>query len=434
VLTTRTDLSSGRTLSLSTPLNAGSRRLLCAIAVLFSSVASAAEPVEAPLTEDDAVERALRRAPLAEIVRGAVEIESGAATTARTYPTPQLAYRREQNYGALGTGEDYLSLAQSFDLGNRRGLRGEAGDRRARAAEREGDATRVQVAADARLRFFETLHRQERQGALDAWLARVDDALGIVARRQARGDAALYDRRRLEREKSVVRARLDAERASFERARARLVVFVDLPVDAAARLVVRGALLPSSEPASLASLRSTIAKRPDLVAQAERASAAELDRLAARRWWLPDLQLEGGWKGVDARAGRTDGFLFGAVLTLPLWDRSVGLARSAEGARRVALGRRALLETELAGEVAGLREEATRLLDAARRFRAESRSASADLVRIATAGYQGGEMTVLELLDAYRGAADDELTALDLELAARRARVDLDRATATGPR
>ncbi len=67
---------------------------------------------------------------------------------------------------------------------------------------------------------------------------------------------------------------------------------------------------------------------------------------------------------------------------------------------------------------------------AARRFREDARAASADLVRIATAGYQGGEMTLLELLDAYRGAGDDELTALDLDQAARRARVELDRATA----
>lgn len=39
-------------------------------------------------------------------------------------------------------------------------------------------------------------------------------------------------------------------------------------------------------------------------------------------------------------------------------------------------------------------------------------------------------MTLLELLDAYRGAEEDELAALDLEHAARRARVELDRVTA----
>jgi cobalt-zinc-cadmium efflux system outer membrane protein len=126
--------------------------------------------------------------------------------------------------------------------------------------------------------------------------------------------------------------------------------------------------------------------------------------------------------------------LFAAALTWPRWDRSAGLARTAEGVQRAARGRRALLESELAGEVFGLRAEATRLASAARRFREDARSASSDLVRIATAGYQGGEMNVLELLDAYRGAADDELTALDLELSARRARIELDRTTAVEAR
>ena len=33
---------------------------------------------------------------------------------------------------------------------------------------------------------------------------------------------------------------------------------------------------------------------------------------------------------------------------------------------------------------------------------------------------------ILELLDAYRGGLQDEMTALDLELAARHARIELD--------
>ena len=87
-----------------------------------------------------------------------------------------------------------------------------------------------------------------------------------------------------------------------------------------------------------------------------------------------------GWKGVDAGSqGRTDGFLLGATLTLPLWDASGGLRLSASGEARALGGRRALLESELAGEVAGLHAEATRLVQAARRFREDARSASADL-------------------------------------------------------
>ncbi|MDO9020920.1 MAG: hypothetical protein Q8S73_32165, partial [Deltaproteobacteria bacterium] len=105
------------------------------------------------LTADEAVRRALARAPLADTIRGAIEAERGAASTLGAYPNPQVSYLREQTFGALGTGEDYLSVSQVIDLGNRRGLRGEAGERRANAAVHEGAAARVEVAADARLRF-----------------------------------------------------------------------------------------------------------------------------------------------------------------------------------------------------------------------------------------------------------------------------------------
>ncbi|MDP3216020.1 MAG: hypothetical protein Q8S73_18070, partial [Deltaproteobacteria bacterium] len=105
------------------------------------------------LTADEAVRRALARTPFADAVRGAIDAERGAARTLGAYPNPQIGYLREQTFGALGTGEDYLSVSQVIDLGNRRGLRGEAGERRANAAVHEGAAARVEVAADARLRF-----------------------------------------------------------------------------------------------------------------------------------------------------------------------------------------------------------------------------------------------------------------------------------------
>jgi cobalt-zinc-cadmium efflux system outer membrane protein len=148
---------------------------------------------------------------------------------------------------------------------------------------------------------------------------------------------------------------------------------------------------------------------------------------------VPDLRLEGGWKGVDlGRQGRTDGFLLGASLSIPLWDQSSGLARIAEGEARAARGRRALLESELDGELGGARSEAVRLRRAAAEFREQTTAASSDLVRIASAGYEGGELGLLGLLDAYRGAADDFLNALDMEHAARRARIELDRLTGAG--
>ena len=73
----------------------------------------------------------------------------------------------------------------------------------------------------------------------------------------------------------------------------------------------------------------------------------------------------------------------------------------------------------------GLRNQASRLADAARRFRSDATSTSSRLLVTAEAAYRGGELGVLELVDAQRSALDADLQAIDLESAARRARIDL---------
>ena len=60
------------------------------------------------------------------------------------------------------------------------------------------------------------------------------------------------------------------------------------------------------------------------------------------------------------------------------------------------------------------------------RTRADVVDASDGLIRTSEAGFAGGELGILELLDAYRGAIEDDMTAIDLDLAARRARIELD--------
>lgn len=423
-------LRAQRVRSLKRPIVA---RLSLAAALTLVTGVRAQESARAPtLTEAEAVASALRRAPLAEAIAGEVAVEEGRGRVSSAYPNPQLAYLREQTFGAFGTSEDYLSLAQTIDFGNRRGLYGEAGRARARAAQSEGEATRVAVAADARLRFYEVLYRQDRVASLEGWAERVDGALAVVARREQRGDAATYDRRRLERERVVATGRVEAERAALERARARLQALLGPNATLAP---AAGTLLPEADPAALPALRASGGSRPDLRALDLRVEAANRDRAAASRWWAPDLRLEGGWKGVDlGQSRRTDGFLLGATLAIPLWDQSSGLTRIAQGEAQAAQGRRALLASELDGEIVGARAEAVRLRRAAVEFRERAAAASGDLVRITSAGYEGGEIGLLELLDAYRGAADDALTALDMAHAARRTRIELDRMTGAGIR
>jgi hypothetical protein len=59
-------------------------------------------------------------------------------------------------------------------------------------------------------------------------------------------------------------------------------------------------------------------------------------------------------------------------------------------------------------------------------YRSRAVAASPELLRIAEAAYQGGESSLLELLDAYRGTLETETTALELEKRAREARIEYE--------
>jgi cobalt-zinc-cadmium efflux system outer membrane protein len=79
-----------------------------------------------------------------------------------------------------------------------------------------------------------------------------------------------------------------------------------------------------------------------------------------------------------------------------------------------------------------LHAEATALGEAARRSQQDARRRAEVLLAAADAGYRGGELGVVELVDAYRAALDAELQRIDLAWTARDARIALDEAAGLG--
>ena len=387
-----------------------------------------------PLTEAEAIRRGLARPALADLAAGEVGVARGDAIQAKLRPNPTLSYSREETHGdPSASAEDYAWLTQSLDIAGRRRLRGEAAARRLEAAIDQTAARHVDVTAEIRHRFAETLLAQRKVEALAAWARQMTRVAQTVAQREAAGEVSAYDRRRLERERAGAEARAQVERAALDRARERLAALVG--EEAAPNqdyAYVTGELMPPAVVPPVAQLVAGLSERPDLHALDATASAAELDARAAGRWWLPEVTVNGGFKTVEVGSERASGFLVGASVPLPVLDRNQGDAVRAMSRAQLARGQRALELAKAIGEVRGLRAESVQLADTARRFRAEATGGSAELVRTAEAAYAGGETDILELLDAHRGALDAELQALDLEMGARRARIELDRAVGAG--
>jgi outer membrane protein len=176
----------------------------------------------------------------------------------------------------------------------------------------------------------------------------------------------------------------------------------------------------------------TLAKRenPDLRAAMESVRGANLDVTVARQAFLPTLTLDFdygleanqiGWNTVVAAnpergAVPSVGYFLTASLTLPVWDWGARKSKlkQAEIRRDQASVELSATQRTLVRNLTGYYEEAQTARDQADLLRQAADLATENL-RLNTLRYQGGEATILELVDAQntltqaRNALDDGL-------------------------
>lgn len=382
------------------------------------------------LTERESLRIGLARPELNELGRGRIEQAGADALQADLWANPTLEYTRDNSRNGTGAREEAWQLSQPFDFSGRRALRHEAGAQRVVAAEAEVRRFRMERAAEIRRGFFQLLLYERELAALDAWVNRLVEAERVVGRLRTAGEVSGYDLRRLMREHQGVVARRAQKHA--ERARIREQFTALLGIEAGASEGVSGSLLPET-PAALESLLVKLDARPDLAVLGARATAADLEGRAAARGWVPEVTLGIGTKRGDYGFGQESLTSFTAAVPLPVFDRQQPEQQRAVAQARAARAEHRLAQSRAEGRLRGLHRQVAQLVDAARRYRREAANPSGDLVRIADASYRAGESTILELLDAYRGALEAEITALDLEWKARVASIELDQLTGSYP-
>jgi len=378
---------------------------------------------QAPLTETEALRLGFSRTELSELEHAAVQAAEADVLTAGQRPNPTLSYSRDETRGTAGSVEHTWQLAQTFDVSGRRQLRIDAADRRVDAAAAGNASRRTELAAEIRRRFYETLLKQEVVRAVEMWAERYVRVESVVQKLARAGEASGYDRRRLAREREAAQSRVSVEAADLDRARERLAALIGVPASAAADLT--GELLPPAGAPVTAAL-ANLGQRADLRALSELAEASDLERRAAARQRIPDVTVGVGPKWVDNGLTRANGIAFTLSVPLPVFDRGEAGERRAAAEALSARAAYRLARSRAEGELRGLFLRAERLRAAAIRYRGHVVAASPELLRIAEAAYRGGESSILELLDAYRGALESETDALDLAWKAREASIEYD--------
>jgi cobalt-zinc-cadmium efflux system outer membrane protein len=383
----------------------------------------------APITEAEAVRIAMARPAVSGLIDGQLAFAESALTVARLWPNPELQYAREQVDRIHGDNtEDIFWISQQFEISGARGLRKDAAQMRLDGAHLGARTNHLAMEADARRLFHRLLYQHRLVLAGEDWATRISNIAAVVEKRERAGEVSGYDALRLSRERASVNAAVHREQSTRSRLWASMIALLGGP-DVAGRFDgVTGELLPDAPPA-LADLLSALDNRPDIVQLEREVAALELERRAGSRGWVPDLTLGAGQKRVDDDLGSDTGPIIVAGITIPLFNHGQADEQRASAQAEIARNRHQLLVQKAQGDVTGLWREVVGLRSAALEARQGAGEEASRMIRIAETAYEGGELGVLELLDAYRSAYLFQIQALELSVAARLTSIELDQLT-----
>jgi outer membrane protein TolC len=407
-----------------------STRAVAGLAVAFATTCPATTRAEqravaASLDEATFLKRVLARSPR----RRALDERRDAARTqvavTAMLPNPTLSYEREAVPG-LDASDDFVRLSWTIDLAGRRGLAAGAARAGADAERLEVDREGFLLEIEARVAYADAAYARDQVARLEDARAPLSALVDALRSRARQGDASTYDADRAALEVDGI----DDERATasraLEAARLRLGALLGEPstaYDAADSL----ALPPKPAPTM------PTPHRPDIAAAAARAAQADHELAAARRGWLPRLELSGGMRWSSSTDGSGIGYVVGVGGDLPLFNAGGAAADRARAEAKRWRSEAAALANDARGDAEQARRDLALRIEQAEKYLAGPATRAVDLQRRAGVAYREGDRPILELLDAHRTARHAAMRALELVHEARRAELALRRAVGRHP-
>jgi cobalt-zinc-cadmium efflux system outer membrane protein len=397
-------------------------RALVFCAALAAVVPSSAHAQSLQLTEPEALARLSPDSPRVRAIRSAIDVARADALAAARWPNPRLTFDRES---VAGVTENMTMVAQLLPINGQRGLQIDAATALVDASSGRVDDELRRARADLRIAFAQLAAAQTRERALARARDRLRDLAEVLAKREAAGDAAGFDRLRAEREVTD----LDADRAiaATERARAQvaLATFFAPPIDAAQLVAVDAAAPRPDLPAVKALVEQAESSRGEVAALRKEIEAARFSERAAGRRRIPDPEIVAGTKSSTVGGGDV-----GSVVTLhavlPLFDRARPERAMARAKAAQAEARLEAFRVALRSEITALRATVMERREAANRYRSAAVAGADQIERIAQVSYDAGERGILELLDAYRMGAAARVRQAILDAATRQAEIELE--------
>jgi cobalt-zinc-cadmium efflux system outer membrane protein len=394
--------------------------LACAVMATLSATPSAAQSVL--LTESQALERLSGESPRVRAMRAGIDIARADVLAAGRWPNPRFTFDRES---VAHVTENIFMVTQPLPITGRRGLEIQAASAQVDATASRVDDSVRRARADLRLAFAQLVAAQRREAELTEARDRLGMLAEVLAKREAAGDAAGFDRLRAEREVLDVDADRAAAASDRARAQAALASFFAGPIEAALIVAAESSITPSPLPSAEALLERAEATRGELIALRREAEAAGFSLQAAQRRTVPEPEIVAGSKSSTA-AGGDVGSVLTVHATIPLFDRATPERALAIARGRQADARAASFRLTLEAEIGSLRRVVMERRETASRYRGAALNTAGEMERIARVSYDEGERGILELLDAYRTGSSARVRQAMLDLSAREAEVELE--------
>lgn len=374
------------------------------------------------LTESDALARLSADSPRARATRAGIDVARADVLAVARWPNPRATYDRE---AVSGVTETMVMVAQPLPITGRRGFEVQAASALVNATSSRADEELRRLRADLRAAFADLLAAQTREAELIASHNRLRDLAEVLAKREAAGDAAGFDRLRAERE--VLDIDTDRALAATERARAQAILasFFAGMRDPSTIVAAGGAAARGELPPVNALVERAETTRGELLALRREVEAAGFSQRAAERRRLPEPEIVAGTKSSTAAGGDT-----GSVVTvhasIPLFDRGNPERALAAARASQAEARADAFRAVLRGQVSALRATVVERRELAERYRSQAVSSAGQIERIAQVSYDAGERSILELLDAYRTGSSARVRQATLDAAVRQAEIELE--------
>ena len=395
--------------------------VLCATLAALS-LPSGVDAQSLPLTEAEALARLSPASPRVLAMRADIAVAGAEVLAAGRWPNPRVIYDRES---VAGVREDILTVSQVLPITGRRRFEVKAASAVVDATSSRADAALRRARADLRLAFGLLVAARLREHELTSARDHLRELADILAKREAAGDAAGFDRLRAERE--VLDLDADRAAAATDRARAQAALagfFADI-VDPSQLVALDEPSARPDVPSLDALIDRAESTRGELLALRKESEASQLSLQAAERRRVPEPEVVAGVKSSTVGGGDRGG-VFTLQASVPLFDRhqpelALASARATQASARAEALRRAVR-----AEVGALRAAVVEGRDTAARYRSGAVSMIGEIERIAQVSYDAGERGILELLDAYRTGASARLRLAALDAAVRDAEIELE--------